>query len=170
MVILEYQPNCLALKATANLFNRLSASNLSIQLNNQWWTVDHIAKHGLPDQPACALYDQAETIRHVHPNILCLPGKFGLLVFQKLSMTASAPPIDATSFFRWWGNTIRNTPKEMHKGLYSLIILVAQELWKLRNACVFEGLSPNIQSLLQKVADECSSWCKAGASDIQACS
>jgi hypothetical protein len=31
---------------------------------------------------------------------------------------------------------------------------------------VFEGPS-NIQSLLQKVPDECSSWCMAGASNLQ---
>jgi hypothetical protein len=52
---------------------------------------------------------------------------------------------------------IRNTPKEMRKGLNSLIILVAGEVWTFGNTCVFEGISPNIQSLLQKVVDQCSS-------------
>jgi hypothetical protein len=66
----------------------------------------------------------------------------------------------------WWGVTIRNTLKEMCKGLNSLLSLVAWEVWKFRNACVFEGPS-NIQSLLQKVPDECSSWCMTGASNLQ---
>jgi hypothetical protein len=62
---------------------------------------------------------------------------------------------------------IRNTPKEMRKGLNSLIILVVGEVWTFGNTCVFEGISPNIQSLLQKVVDQCSSWCMAGASNLQ---
>ena len=35
------------------------------------------------------------------------------------------PPVDVTRFFRWWGIIIRDVPKEMQKGLNSLIILVA---------------------------------------------
>ena len=40
------------------------------------------------------------------------------------------------------------------------------EVWTFGNTCVFEGISPNIQSLLQKVVDQCSSWCMAGASKL----
>ena len=65
------------------------------------------------------------------------------------------------------GEHHQKLPKEMRKGLNSLIILVAWEVWKFRSACAFEGLSPNIQSLLQKVDNECSSWRMAGASDLQ---
>jgi len=41
---------------------------------------------------------------------------------------------------------LRSVPKEMHKGHNSLIILVAWELWKHMNTCVFDGSHPNVQT------------------------
>ena len=49
----------------------------------------------------------------------------------------------------------------MRKGLNSLIILVAWEIWKHRNVCVFEGASPNVQEVLHAMAIEGSLWCMA---------
>jgi hypothetical protein len=43
----------------------------------------------------------------------------------------------------------------MRKDLNSLIIVVAWEIWKHRNAIAFEGARPNIQTLLT-VANESS--------------
>jgi hypothetical protein len=45
----------------------------------------------------------------------------------------------------------------------SLIILVAWEIWKQRNSCVFEEARPNVQVVQQTVADECGLWCSVGA-------
>lgn len=42
------------------------------------------------------------------------------------------------------------------------IIMVAWEIWKHRNACVFEGVSPSVQVILQAVKTECTLWCFAG--------
>jgi len=76
---------------------------------------DRLAKRGLPHHPACPICDQAEeTIQHI--LVSCVYTSF----FHKLSMAALTPLIHATRFFRWWGNTIRNTPKEIRKGLNSL--------------------------------------------------
>jgi hypothetical protein len=58
-------------------------------------------------------------------------------------------------------------PKEQKSGLNSLIILVAWELWKHRNDCVFEGERPSVEVVLQKIANESSLWCMAGASALQ---
>jgi hypothetical protein len=55
----------------------------------------------------------------------------------------------------------------MRKGLNSFIILVAWELWKHRNACLFEQHRPNVQEVLRAVRDESSLWCSAGAKKIQ---
>jgi hypothetical protein len=55
----------------------------------------------------------------------------------------------------------------MHKGLNFLIILVAWELWKHMNTCVFDGACPEVQSLLYFVAEEGSLWCMAGATVLQ---
>jgi hypothetical protein len=58
--------------------------------------------------------------------------------------------------------TTRSTNGNVSNMRTCFIILVAWEVRKFRSACVFEGASANIQSLLRKVADECrlcSSWC-----------
>jgi hypothetical protein len=46
----------------------------------------------------------------------------------------------------------------MLQDLNSLIIVVAWEIWKHRNAIAFEGARPNIQTLLLTVANESSLW------------
>ena len=58
-------------------------------------------------------------------------------------------------------------PKEMRKGLNSLIILVAWEIWKHRNDCVFEKVRPNTQEVLRAINTEGHLWCMAGASKLQ---
>lgn len=46
-------------------------------------------------------------------------------------------------------------------------MLVAWEIWKHWNSCVFEGTSPNLHALLQIMADESTLWCMAGASKLR---
>ena len=65
------------------------------------------------------------------------------------------------------GMTIKSVPKDRRRGLNSLIILVTWEIWKHRNACVFEGARPSVQLLLQTVSSECALWCMAGASKLK---
>jgi hypothetical protein len=51
-------------------------------------------------------------------------------------------------FSGWWRKAIAAAPKEIRKGLNSLIILVAWEVWKHRNGCVFQNLRPNVQEVI----------------------
>nr|TKV94710.1 hypothetical protein SEVIR_9G313500v2 [Setaria viridis] len=67
----------------------------------------------------------------------------------------------------WWGKAIRTVPHDLRKGLNSLIILVAWEIWKHQNSCMYEGLASNLPNLIQVVADECTLWCMVGASKLQ---
>jgi hypothetical protein len=57
--------------------------------------------------------------------------------------------------------------KSLRKGLDSLIILVAWEFWKHRNACVFRGVVPCTQRVQSAVIEEGSVWCLAGALALQ---
>lgn len=59
--------------------------------------------------------------------------------------------------------------KEMRKGLDSLIILVAWEIWKHRNDCVFEKVRPTIQEVLRAISNEGGLWCMAGDSRLRVC-
>jgi hypothetical protein len=44
---------------------------------------------------------------------------------------------------------------------------VAWEIWKHRNACVFEKKRPCVQEVLRSVRLEGGLWCLAGASKLQ---
>jgi hypothetical protein len=53
------------------------------------------------------------------------------------------------------------------KGFNSLVILVAWELWKHRNAIVFQGVRPDVQSVVSEVVTEGHHlWCLVGASAL----
>ena len=57
--------------------------------------------------------------------------------------------------------------KQHRKGFNSLVVLVAWWIWKHRNACVFEGASPNVNALVQEIRDEANLWCMAEAKGLR---
>ncbi|GJN00252.1 hypothetical protein PR202_ga17669 [Eleusine coracana subsp. coracana] len=59
-------------------------------------------------------------------------------------------------------------PKERKKGMNYVIILGAWILWKHRNPCVFDNVSPSITAALRMFKDEHHLWCLAGARRMQA--
>ncbi|GJN07848.1 hypothetical protein PR202_ga25716 [Eleusine coracana subsp. coracana] len=48
-----------------------------------------------------------------------------------------------------------------------MIILVAWEIWKHRNRCVFDDAQPNMQALLQEIKYEARLWAAAGAKKLK---
>ena len=69
-------------------------------------------------------------------------------------------------FSSYWCCTIRGIPRVEREVLNTLIILVAWEILKHRNAFVFDGDWPNIEVLLHWVANEGALWCLAEASAL----
>lgn len=88
------------------------------------------------------------------------------MVLPKFGFISLAPQQSDSRFSSWWCKSIKGLPKDPKRGLNSLIFLVAWELWKHRNFCVFEGGSPSIQLVLQKVKEEGGLWCAAGAKSL----
>lgn len=76
------------------------------------------------------------------------------LIFQLLNLPALENKIEAL-------------PKDLCKGLNSLVILVVWEVQEHKSSCVFEGSSPSIQSRLQAVKAKGSLWCMSGATKFQ---
>ena len=112
------------------------------------------------------LCDQAEE-NIQHTLISCVFARqIWTMIFQKLDLLSFAPQGSNIRFSGWWCGTIKGVPRGSRKGLNSLIILVACELWKHRNACVFEGATPSTEVLLQSVANESNLWCIVGASAL----
>jgi len=111
-----------------------------LAINNRCWTADRLAKRGLPHPPACPLCDQAEE-NIQHTLISCVFARqIWTMIFQKLDLLSFAPQGSNIRFSGWWCGTIKGVPRGSRKGLNSPIILVACELWKHRNACVFKVL------------------------------
>ena len=114
-----------------------------LAINNRCWTGDRLAKRGLPHPASCRLCDQERSIQHF--LISCVFARqVWFIIFQRLGLS-SISPVSTSKFSSWWYWAIKDVPKEMKKGLNSLITLVAWEIWKHRNECVFNGASTSIK-------------------------
>jgi hypothetical protein len=54
------------------------------------------------------------------------------------------PQLDNNSFLEWWRKLSNQAIGLVKKGLNSIIILEAWTIWKHRNRCVFDGVTPNL--------------------------
>jgi hypothetical protein len=81
-----------------------------------------------------------------------------------------APNLACSSFEDWWEGVVAApvdpTNKGLNKGLNSLIIIGAWAIWNHRNRCVFNGVQPSPNMVINWVKDESHLWCRAGASDL----
>jgi hypothetical protein len=135
--------------------------------HNRVWTADRLAKRNLPHPDACPLCDQEdETINHLLVGCV-FARQVWSLVLQQLRLLQLAPQPSVTCFSGWWKRSIAAVPKEARKGLNTLIILVAWEIWKHRNTCVFDNKRPSVQEVITAISLEGGLWCSAGASKLQ---
>jgi len=88
---------------------------------------------------------------------------------QPINLSQMTPTRSVKNFADWWKNAERRLPKQHRKGFNSLCILGAWILWKHRNACVFEGASPNLQVAVQAFK-ESRLWQFLGAKKLTALS
>ena len=136
-------------------------------VHNRVWTADRLAKRNLPHPESCPLCDQVdETINHLLVGCV-FARQVWTLVLEQIGLLLVAPQHNVSRFSRWWKRSIAAVPKEIRKGLNSLIILVAWEIWKHRNSCVFDNKRPNIQEVFRAISSEGELWCSAGASKLQ---
>jgi hypothetical protein len=84
-----------------------------------------------------------------------------------LGIVQLAPDLSVGHFSGWWRKVVKAVPKEAHKDLNSLIILVAWEIWKHCNDRAFENSWLSLQVVLRAVSMEGGLWCSAGASKLQ---
>lgn len=104
------------------------------------WTADRLQRRGLPHPATCPLHDQApETVDHILTEcVFARETWFHALRHIGLEAQMSAP-MD-THFNEWWRRVNRRTSKDHSRGLNTMIILVAWEIWKQRNRCVFDHI------------------------------
>jgi hypothetical protein len=107
------------------------------------WTADRLARCGLDHPEKCPLCDQdEETIDHL--LVSCIFAKqFWFEVLQQANLQGLAPQSDM-SFLDWWTQASDRSMGMQKRGINSLIILGTWTLWKHRNHCVFDAMTPKL--------------------------
>ena len=88
-------------------------------------------------------------------------------IWTDLASWIAAPPLlpvnwePAESLHTWWTALARTTGVSQ-KGIKSLIILICWEIWKERNARIFDRLEAPSFMVISKIKDEISTWSLAG--------
>jgi hypothetical protein len=90
---------------------------------------------------------------------------FNLL--SPLNLGEYVPEQQEQNFANRWQKVFKRVKKKSKKGVNSLIILGAWVLWKHRNACVFDGVSPSLITLMRILKEVHTLWCLAGARKLQ---
>ena len=88
-------------------------------------------------------------------------------MFSSLRMGHLTPAREAYSFVDWWDKVQRRVPKQIRKGIHSIIILGAWCLWPHRNRAVFDGTSPSLSTIQRLLMDEVECWCRVGAKHLE---
>jgi len=136
---------------------------LWLAIRNRCWTADRLARRGLPHPSMCPLCDQEEENIQQLLTTCVFSREFWFRILTPMGFQGRVPSRHEISFADWWRKAVTKVPKETRKGLNSTIILGAWVIWKHRNACVFDGARPCINSLLRAFRDEQHLWCLAGA-------
>lgn len=138
-----------------------------LAIKNWCWTADRLRKRGLPHPERCPLCDQEEeNIQHIITYCV-FARQFWFAILQPLNL-AELTPTRSSAFAVWWRRAEKRIQKLYMKGFNSLCILGAWTLWKHRNACIFDGASPNIPRALQDFKTESYLWQSSSAKGLTA--
>jgi hypothetical protein len=133
--------------------------------HNHCWIADRLGRRNLPHPDCCLFCDQEESIDHL--LVRCVFARhFWYCLLQRVGLAALAPQPAEPSFFDWWRRMSSSVSKITAKGLNSVIILGAWMLWWHRNACLFDGASPSLSTVLVMASEELWFWRAAGASEL----
>lgn len=85
---------------------------------------------------------------------------------QRFGLEAVTPQPADNYFEDWWQHASNSVSNSVVEGLNYLVILGAWVLWKHRNDCVFNGVSPSLSAVLAMAGDEVRLWSMAEAKGI----
>lgn len=77
-----------------------------------------------------------------------------------------SPDLDATNLDSWWNSAAEKLPGDLQAGFNSIVILGAWSIWRPRNDCVFNGMSPSVTTAITLASDELRMWSLAGAKGL----
>ena len=132
---------------------------LWLGMRNKCWTSDRLARRGLDHQDACPFRDQhEETLDH-----LLLGCVFAREVWRVICGALGRPQwaLNPDSRLRDWG-AVTATLGPATKDARALLLLVLWEIWKHRNAIVFDDASLSSKTLVSRIDTEGRAWKQAG--------
>ena len=125
-----------------------------------------IYKSGLCHPAACPLWDQAEeTIDHLLVSCV-FTRQIWFSFLQKVGLQTLAAQIKDPSFEDWWAGASRSVNGQVWKGLNSAIILGAWSLWNHSDRCLFDGVAPNLASIISVTREALQKWSISGARGV----
>jgi hypothetical protein len=134
--------------------------------HNHYWTTDRLARRNLPHLDRCPLCDQEEETIH-HLLVTCIfSHQLWCILLQHVGLAGMSPQPSEASFDEWWRRVISSATSTLKGGLNSLLMLGAWTLWRHRNDCVFNGVSPRLSTALAMAMEEAWAWCMAGAKGL----
>jgi hypothetical protein len=130
------------------------------------WTADRLQRRGLDHPDQCPLCDQEmETIDHL--LVRCVFARnYWFKLLTKVNLQNFTPYVYEENTMIWWKRCSDQLHGIARKGLNSLISLGLWILWKHRNACVFDGLSPCLNEAIKRTEEERDLWVLGGATNL----
>ena len=136
-------------------------------LQNKVWTADRLARRGWPNCGMCQLCKrEPETAAHI--MFKC---RYSILIWDSLKAWLGLTNFDTsqwhahTSVEEWWCAVI-GVHGNRRKGLASLVLLTAWEIWNERNARVFRSMASMPSSVLFCIKRNAALWGLAGAKHL----
>lgn len=139
-----------------------------LAVQNRLWTSDRLAKRGWPHQPRCQLcMCHDEMARYI--LFVCRYSR--RIWWDAASWLCCPSPLQCIgdgrpTVLQYW-EAATQAPSACPKGLKTAVTLITWELWKERNARVFNNRFAMLAILMQKIKDEGKNWILAGAKHLE---
>lgn len=130
-------------------------------MHSRCWTANRRFRRGLQADNACIFCDQAsETVDHI--LLGCVFSREVWAACLRLFLIDDMVLVMEENAMAWWTTSRKQLRKELRRGFDSLFLLVGWQLWKERNARMFNRVASSAAQLLQTVEQEITLWCAAG--------
>ena len=138
-----------------------------LAVQNRLWTSDRLAIRGWPHQTVCHFCRcQPETGRHMFFEC-----RYSRRIWAEASPWLHCPAITTSlavtkpTILHYWKG-LAKAPSPSRKGMHTAIILISWEIWKERNARVFNNKFTMPSILFQRIKTEGRIWILAGAKNL----
>lgn len=138
---------------------------MTLALHRGTWTAERRKRHGLQDHDECALCDQdPESVEHL--LLHCAMSK--QIWWNTLDWLGMSSRFVGSNLViaETWSHLRNGLPKQTGKELDTIFVLVAWQLWKERNARVFQREASTEVVVLARIKEEALAWVAAGARNL----